>query len=361
MKINNTKMSKTFEAKVIEVTRCISDLKFGIPIILEHQNQKSLILPLERINKKIFDETRSVVKELSLVITEQRANFLKLQNCKINCHNLDIDEIENIAFSLKAADLNAYDCCEKSSLDKKGLMLLKISELIPVAVIAKINSKIALNFHINSLKSEYIDDFVTDSDNNLHEVCSADLKLKFGSGEIKCFRSQFSKDHYAIIINPKNKKNSDEIPLVRVHSSCFTGDIFNSIKCDCHEQFHNAIKIMGEKGGGVIIYLNQEGRGIGLTNKIRVYKAQSSGFDTVEANENLGFENDARGFAIATKILQILNINKIDLLSNNPAKAKDLIQRGIKVENVIPHQFFNLDIKEYYDSKAKKLNHNIEI
>ena len=361
MKINNTKVPQTFEARIIEVTRCISDLKFGIPIILEHQNQKSLILPLERINKKIFDEIRGEFKELNLVVTEQRANFLKLKNCKIKCHNLDFNEIENLAFSLKAADLDAYDCCKASNLDEKALMLLKISELIPMAVIAKINSKIELNFHINSLKSEYINDFVTDSENNLHEVCSADLKLKFGNGEIKCFRSQFSKDHYAIIINPKNENDSDKIPLVRVHSSCFTGDIFNSIKCDCHEQFHNAIKIMSEKNGGVIIYLNQEGRGIGLTNKIRVYKAQSSGFDTVEANENLGFESDARGFTIATKILQMLNISKINLLSNNPAKAKDLIRQGIKVENIIPHQFFNLDIKEYYDSKAKKLNHNIEI
>jgi GTP cyclohydrolase II len=363
MKINNTKMSKAFEARIIEVTRCISDLKFGIPVILEHQNQKNLILPLERINKKIFDEIRGAFKELNLVVTEQRANFLKLKNCKINCHSLDFNKIENLAFSLKAADLDAHvhDCGKVSSLDEKALMLLKISELIPVAMIAKINSDIELNFHINSLKSEYIDDCLADSDNNVHEVCSANLKLKFGSGEIKCFRSQFSKDHYAIIINPKSENDSDKIPLVRVHSSCFTGDIFNSVKCDCHEQFHNAIKIMSEKGGGVIIYLNQEGRGIGLTNKIRVYKAQSSGFDTVEANENLGLDSDARGFAIATKILQMLNINKIDLLSNNPAKAKDLIRHGIKVDNVIPHQFFNLDIKEYYGSKAKKLNHNIEI
>lgn len=360
MKINN-KVSETFEAKIIKVTRCIADLKFGIPVILEHQNQKSLILPLERINKKIFDEIRSVFKKLSVVIREQRANFLKLKNCKINCQNLDFDEIENLAFSLKTVDLDTYDYYKASNLDEKALMLLKISELIPVAVIAEINSKIEFNFHINSLKSEYMDDFVTDSDNNLHEVCSADLKLRFGNGEIKCFRSQFSKDHYAIIINPKNENYSDNIPLVRVHSSCFTGDIFNSIKCDCHEQFHNAIKIMSEKNGGVIIYLNQEGRGIGLTNKIRVYKAQSSGFDTVEANENLGLESDARGFMIATKILQMLNINKIDLLSNNPAKAKDLIKQGIKVENVIPHQFFNLDVKEYYNTKAKKLNHNIEI
>lgn len=350
-----------YEAKIIEVTRCISDLKFGIPVILEHQYQNFLILPLERINNKIFDEIKSTFKEFYLLLTEQRAKFLKLQNCKINCHNLDFNEIKNLAFNLKAANLNTYNCCEKSSLDEKALILLRISELIPVAVITKINSKIELNVHVNSLKSEYIDHFLNDSDNNLHEVCGADLKLKFGNGEIKCFRSQFSKDHYAIIIHPKDKNCDNEIPLVRVHSSCFTGDIFNSIKCDCHEQFHNAIKIMSEKSGGVIIYLNQEGRGIGLTNKIRVYKAQSSGFDTVEANENLGFDSDARGFMIAAKILQMLNIDKIDLLSNNPIKAKDLIKQGISVENVIPHQFLNSDIKEYYNSKVKKLNHNIEI
>ena len=146
-------MFKTFEVRAIEVTRCISDLKFGIPVILEHQNQRSLILPLERIDKKIFDEIRGIFKDLSLVITEQRANFLKLKDCKINCQNLDFNEIENIAFNLKTENMNTYDCYEKSSLDEKALMLLKISELIPVAVIAKINSKIELNFHINSLKS----------------------------------------------------------------------------------------------------------------------------------------------------------------------------------------------------------------
>jgi GTP cyclohydrolase II len=361
MKINNTKIPNVFEVKIIEVTRCISDLKFGIPIILEHKNQKNLILSLERINKKIFNEIKNALKEVNLVITQQRANFLKLKHCKINCQNLDFNEVEKIAFDLEDVDLNAHDYYKMSNSDEKALMLLKISELIPVAIIAKVDPEMELNFHINSLKSEYIDDFLVKTNDDLHEVCSADLKLKFGRGEIKCFRSQFSKDHYAIIINSKHKKNDNETPLVRVHSSCFTGDIFDSIKCDCHEQFHNAIKIMSEKGGGVIIYLNQEGRGIGLTNKIRVYKAQSSGFDTVEANENLGFESDARGFIIASKILKKLNINKIDLLSNNPAKAKDLTKQGIMVENVISHQFLSSDIKNYYDSKAKKLNHDIEV
>ncbi|MBY0581160.1 MAG: GTP cyclohydrolase II [Rickettsiales bacterium] len=361
MKINNTKIPNVFEAKIIEVTRCISDLKFGIPIILEHKNQKNLILSLERINKKIFNEIKNALKEVNLVITQQRTNFLKLKHCKINCQNLDFNEVEKIAFGLEDVDLNAHDYYEMSNSDEKALMLLKISELIPVAIIAKVDPEMELNFRINSLKSEYIDDFAAKTNDDLYEVCNADLKLKFGRGKIKCFRSQFSKDHYAIIINSKHKKNDNETPLVRVHSSCFTGDIFDSIKCDCHEQFHNAIKIMSEKGGGVIIYLNQEGRGIGLTNKIRVYKAQSSGFDTVEANENLGFESDARGFIIASKILKKLNINKIDLLSNNPAKAKDLTKQGIMVENVIAHQFLSSDIKNYYDSKAKKLNHDIEV
>jgi 3,4-dihydroxy 2-butanone 4-phosphate synthase/GTP cyclohydrolase II len=118
---------------------------------------------------------------------------------------------------------------------------------------------------------------------------------------------------------------------------------------------------MSEENGGIIIYLNQEGRGIGLTNKVRVYHAQSMGFDTVEANENLGLQGDSRGFAIAAKILKSLDIHQINLLSNNPTKAQDLIKEGIEVKDVFSHQFLNDEVKKYYQTKAQKFKHKIDV
>lgn len=266
-------------------------------------------------------------------------------------------DIEKIVF---ASDLKKSSLAFASSteLEDKALTLLKSAELIPAALIAKVNSDFKMGFTINNLNVRYIDDYLPQINDRIEEICSADLNLKSAKGKIKAFRAEFGKDHYAIIINQKEQNSA--IPLVRVHSSCFTGDLLASIKCDCFDQLQNAIKIMNEKDGGIILYLNQEGRGIGLTNKVRVYKAQSLHLDTVEANESLGLEGDLRGFSIAAEILKLLGINKIKLLSNNPNKAKELTRGGIEVEAIISHQFFNKKIKKYYEAKAKKLNHNID-
>ena len=355
-------MLSSFNPKNIEVLRCISDLKYGIPITLEHNNQKKLIFSVERINAEIFKYIKNTFEEIYLVLSDQRVGYLKFKDCKIDCKNINFNEVQDIVFKIGEVNISFDDFYRKNTIDNGAIKIMKISELIPAALVVKISSEQVLDFKINSLKLEYISDYVKLSNSDFYEVSSADLRLKYGNGQIKCFRSQFSKDHYAVIIYPNDKNNFKESsPTVRVHSSCFTGDLFNSIKCDCYDQLHNAIKIMSENNGGVIIYLNQEGRGIGLTNKIRVYSAQSKGFDTVEANENLGLDDDARIFQIAAKILKNLKIKKINLLSNNPKKAKDLKDSGIIVEKVISHQFFNSEIKEYYESKVKKFKHNIEI
>lgn len=163
----------------------------------------------------------------------------------------------------------------------------------------------------------------------------------------------------AIVIGNPDKNKS---VIIRVHSSCYTGDLLNSLKCDCRDQLHEAIKYMESNGGGVILYLMQEGRGIGLVNKLRAYKLQSEGMDTVDANEFLGFDDDERPFEVAVKMLKILGIKKVRLLSNNPRKAKELQKLKIIVTELIPiitehHEH----VIRYLKTKSERLGHQIKI
>jgi GTP cyclohydrolase II len=349
----------------IHVVRAISDLSYGIPIVLHTEDRKILVTSVERLSKQSFTRLKALLPNLNLIITKQRASFIlqsiNSSSAQINCKDVLYEDIQKMVFSLDSFTKHELAIEETTQLEEKALSLLQIAELIPAAIVAEIDGNFPQDFLINILDAAHIEVYATHADDNLEEISSASLDLKSAKGEIKVFRSQFSKDHYAIIIHPKNQIINATVPLVRVHSSCFTGDILGSIKCDCLDQLQGAIKIMSEGNGGVIIYLNQEGRGVGLTNKIRVYQAQSMGFDTVEANENLGLKGDLRGFAIAAKILKLLHIDEIKLLSNNPNKVTALTQQGIKVQAVYSHQFLSEEVRKYYEAKVRKFKHNIDI
>lgn len=353
------------DIQFIEVIRAISDLSYGIPIILHNVDGKILVVPVERISESSYTKLKALHPNLHLIISKQRASFLSHNTAnhatKISCKNNSYDEIQKLVFNLDSKKNYQLDFKNTTTLEEKALSLLQIAELIPAALITEVDHDFHTAFSVNTLNIDNIENYAAHMSDNLEEVSSADLNLKQAEGCIKAFRSQFGKDHYAIIIRSKKSPGDALIPLVRVHSSCFTGDILASIKCDCLDQLQGAIKIMSEENGGIIIYLNQEGRGIGLTNKVRVYHAQSMGFDTVEANENLGLQGDSRGFAIAAKILKSLDIHQINLLSNNPTKAQDLIKEGIEVKDVFPHQFLNDEVKKYYQTKAQKFKHKIDV
>jgi len=180
----------------------------------------------------------------------------------------------------------------------------------------------------------------------------ASLPTKYGEFKIQSFK-EGEKEHLVIFT-----ENLPEIPLVRIHSECLTGDALGSLKCDCGEQLEYAMKEIN-KHGGMIIYLRQEGRGIGLFNKVNAYALQDRGLDTVEANHQLGFEADMRDFSIVEEILKHFNIKKIKLLTNNP--KKEFAFKEIKVEKRIPiivkPNPFN---KNYLKTKKEKLGHKIE-
>ena len=148
--------------------------------------------------------------------------------------------------------------------------------------------------------------------------------------------------------------------MVRVHSSCFTGDILGSLRCDCGEQLHAAMKMVEKEGKGAILYMNQEGRGIGLVNKLKAYKLQEQGMDTVEANLHLGFQMDQRDYGIGAQILRYLGVTKLRLMSNNPKKRAGLLGYGIEIVETVPIEAVpNAHNEKYLATKRDKMGHEI--
>ncbi|MFV0507085.1 MAG: bifunctional 3,4-dihydroxy-2-butanone-4-phosphate synthase/GTP cyclohydrolase II [Bacteroidales bacterium] len=179
-----------------------------------------------------------------------------------------------------------------------------------------------------------------------------DMPTEYGTFQLTPYR-QISNglEHMAIT---KGKWTSNEAVLVRVHSSCATGDIFGSKRCDCGEQLHQALRMVEEAGQGVVLYMNQEGRGIGLMNKIKAYKLQEEGLDTVEANLHLGFKADERDYGVGAQILRDLDISKMRLLTNNPIKRIGIEAYGLSVEEIVPIEIQSNPYNEFY-MKTKKL------
>ena len=187
----------------------------------------------------------------------------------------------------------------------------------------------------------------------------AGLPTCFGDFQILVFKNSLDdKEHLAIVKgNVKGKKDV----LLRIHSECLTGDVFGSKRCDCGEQLHNALHRIEDQGEGVVIYMRQEGRGIGLTNKIKAYALQEEGLDTVEANEKLGFPADMREYHLAAQIIRYLGIESIRLMTNNPAKTHGLEDLGITISNREPIVIEANDVnKDYLHTKAVKMGHQLD-
>ena len=184
----------------------------------------------------------------------------------------------------------------------------------------------------------------------------SELPSEIANFKVHAFtEKQSEKDHLAITLG--DIKLSDSI-LTRIHSQCITGESFFSLRCDCRFQLTESLKLIANKGCGVVFYLQQEGRGIGLSNKIRAYKLQDKGLDTVEANHHLGFNEDERNYEIVSEMANHLQIKAIDLLTNNPKKIVALEKSGLKVSKRIPIKSeSNAHNKSYLDTKAKKLGH----
>jgi GTP cyclohydrolase II len=199
------------------------------------------------------------------------------------------------------------------------------------------------------------------SENEIHQVASADFPTRWGKFRIYGFRGHAGSDgdhrvEEAVALVTGNVKSTP--PLVRIHSQCLTGDVFHSLRCDCRQQLELSLAVIAEEGAGILIYELQEGRGIGLMAKLQAYELQDAGLDTVEANERLGFKNDYRDFALPAGILKALGVARVRLLSNNPEKVNALEHAGVQVVERVPCEVTpSPHAEEYLKTKKEKLGH----
>ncbi len=217
---------------------------------------------------------------------------------------------------------------------------------------------IAKKFDLKIISIKDLIEYRLKTDSLIEEIVQVEMPTKYGNFTLRAFKEKANGgEHLALT---KGSWEENEPVLTRVHSSCFTGDILGSLRCDCGDQLHTAMRMVEKEGKGAIIYMNQEGRGIGLLNKLKAYKLQEEGMDTVEANLYLGFGMDDRDYGVGAQILRHLHITKLKLMTNNPKKRAGLMGYGLEIVEIVPIEMHaNKYNENYLKTKRDKLGHKI--
>jgi len=353
-----------FPTPTERLARARADLRMGLAVVLEQDGAACLAVAAESLTPERLADLRAL-GPVVLAITARRAETLKARAYDGDLCRLELPEQADVAW-IEAVIDPADDLSEplkgpftslrggQPDLHRAAIALTKQARLLPAAVVVETPDahRIASEFGLQRLN---IADLSTDL--AIHSVISARVPLAVSqAGRLHVFRmDDGAEEHYAVEIGRPDRAKP---VLARLHSACFTGDLLGSLKCDCGPQLHAALAMMGQEGAGVLLYLSQEGRGIGLANKMRAYSLQDQGFDTVEANHRLGFEDDERDFRLGAKILQQLGFSSVRLLTNNPAKVAMMQANGIAVTERVPlHVGQNPLNAGYLATKAKKSGH----
>ena len=218
--------------------------------------------------------------------------------------------------------------------------------------------EIAKRFDFKLISIRDLIEYRLKTDSLIEEIVRVDMPTKYGHFKLIAFKEKNTSNEHLALIKGEWKEN--EPVLVRVHSSCFTGDILGSLRCDCGDQLHKAMQMVEANQTGIILYMNQEGRGIGLVNKLKAYKLQEDGMDTVEANLHLGFPMDKRDYGVGAQILRYLGVSRLKLISNNPRKRTGLSGYGLEIVETIPIQIpSNPHNEKYLNTKRDKLGHEM--
>jgi GTP cyclohydrolase II len=357
----------------INVTRALGELQAGRPIQINAPGEALFILPVEGLdNRRLTEFVRLCRPEApDLIITQQRALTLGLDAAAPTAVRLtgalDAGRILNLV--AERGSHSAVEASAASFAAKAAIQLVKLSQGLPAVLAANlvgqdiidqdpIDREIGYVPSIARVDADAVGLFAIDAVNSL--VVASDALVPLASGitaRFVVFRDAIGTDQVAIIVG---KPDFAKPVPVRLHSACLTGDVFGSRRCDCGDQLALALTRMEELGGGVILYLAQEGRGLGLANKMRTYRLQDGGLDTLDANTTLGFDDDERDYAIAARMLHMLNCWRIQLLTNNPAKLSGLTQSGIEIAARVPLEApVNPHNKRYLTTKAARSGHQL--
>ena len=359
----------SFAPDMIEMlARARADLRMGVPLVLDGASPV-VMFSVETLTPQRLTQIKALAKEAVLVITAQRANTLKAPAYDGDIARIALPKtvdtawitaIANPADDLRAPMKGPLQCQRNgdATAHRAAIKLIKSARLLPAALVLPVSG--AAEFATTNALT-LLDLAATQTHlaalSPLHPVIHAALPTTVSDvGRLHVFRPEDGgEEHYAIEIG---KPQRDKPVLARLHSACFTGDLLGSLKCDCGPQLRAALAQMAAEGAGVLIYLNQEGRGIGLANKMRAYSLQDQGFDTVEANHRLGFEDDERDFRIGSEILKSMGFDQVRLLTNNPKKLKMMTACGLTVSERVPLKVGeNPHNQAYLATKAQKSGH----
>jgi 3,4-dihydroxy 2-butanone 4-phosphate synthase/GTP cyclohydrolase II len=394
------------------IDKAIDDFRQGKMLVVvddeDRENEGDFIIAAEKATSKDINFMMKYGRGLvCMPITQKCATRLKLgpmvpsnNNTALHETNftVSVDAVENATTGISAADrwqtvqVILNEDSKPSDLGRPGHMfpltakeggvlqraghteasvdLARLAGLLPAALLVEIvdeDGTMARTDRLREIAEEHKLTFITISDlieyrrkkeKLVEELSSIPLPNKFGDFKLKLFEDCIHGDHHVALI--KGDISEDDDVLVRVHSQCLTGDIFGSHRCDCGEQLEGALNRIEEEGKGVLIYLRQEGRGIGLKNKIRAYQLQDDGLDTVEANEKLGYPADLREYGIGAQILRACGVRKMRILTNNPRKIVGVEGYGLEVVGRDALEFDANEMNErYLKTKRDKLGHFI--
>lgn len=253
----------------------------------------------------------------------------------------------------------AIDLSRLAGMEPAGVLVEIMNEDGTMARLPEL-SEIARQWNLKLVSIKDLIEYRLHSDSLIEEIVTVDMPTKYGHFRLAAFNDKTNgNEHLAIM---KGEWKRDEPILTRVHSSCFTGDILGSLRCDCGDQLAEAMKLVEAEGKGIILYMNQEGRGIGLVNKLKAYKLQENGADTLEANLLLGLPADARDYGVGAQILRYLNVTKLKLMTNNPKKRVGLTGYGLEIVDTVPlTTVTNPHNQHYLRTKRDKMGHTFDV
>ncbi|MEP7169046.1 MAG: bifunctional 3,4-dihydroxy-2-butanone-4-phosphate synthase/GTP cyclohydrolase II [Bacteroidota bacterium] len=253
----------------------------------------------------------------------------------------------------------AIDLATLAGFEAAGVLVEIMHEDGTMARLPELH-KIARRFDLKIISIEDLISYRIKNESLIEKEVEVKLPTEWGNFSLAAYKQVTTGQEHLAIYKGEWKKN--EPILVRVHSSCLTGDIFGSCRCDCGQQLHRSMQMIEEEGKGVIVYMNQEGRGIGLLNKLKAYNLQEKGMDTVEANLELGFKMDERDYGVGAQILRNLGVTKMRLMTNNPTKRAGLIGYGLEIVENVPIEIqSNVHNKLYLETKRDKMGHSIKV
>lgn len=350
------------------LARARADLRMGVPVVLQGDDGAVVAIAAETLSAERLADLR-ILGDISVAITARRAETLKARVYDGDIARVQIpadvgcdwiravaDPADDLMSPMKGPLTALRDGA--AALPRMGIRLAKTAQLLPAVVAVSIadGAGFAAKYGLTRILHSAAIPLLNEA-SHLSPVVNARLPMDASAaGRVHIFRPEDGgEEHYAIEIG---RPDRDKPVLARLHSACFTGDVLGSLKCDCGPQLRGALAQMGAEGAGVLLYLNQEGRGIGLANKMRAYSLQDQGFDTVEANHRLGFEDDERDFRLGSDILKTMGFKAVRLLTNNPNKIAMMEKNGVAVAERVPLRVGETAYNQHYlATKAAKSGH----